>query len=194
MTREQCKAKLVAMGIAEPTEDQITAMLNTISGEVKVEKERADRLSKDAEKVTELQKQLDELNSKGLTEVEKANKATEAALNKVAELEKNIKTMQTQKQLAELGIVGESAEKIFDANGNLDFAVFGQILSDTKAKAAADKEAELAGKAGNPGEGGNGGNGDGEEKTVAETYAESYAKNVAASNKATNDALASYLK
>lgn len=194
MTREQCKAKLVAMGIAEPTEDQITAMLNTISGEVKVEKDRADRLSKDAEKVTELQKQLDELNSKGLTEVEKANKATEAALNKVAELEKNIKTMQTQKQLAELGIVGESAEKIFDANGNLDFAVFGQILSDTKAKAAADKEAELAGKAGNPGEGGNGGNGDGEEKTVAETYAESYAKNVAASNKATNDALASYLK
>lgn len=194
MTREQCKAKLVAMGIAEPTEDQITAMLNTISGEVKVEKERADRLSKDAEKVTELQKQLDELNSKGLTEVEKANKATEAALNKVAELEKNIKTMQTQKQLAELGIVGESAEKIFDANGNLDFAVFGQILSDTKAKAAADKEAELAGKAGNPGEGGNGGNGGGEEKTVAETYAESYAKNVAASNKATNDALASYLK
>ena len=194
MTREQCKAKLVAMGIAEPTEDQITAMLNTISGEVKVEKDRADRLSKDAEKVTELQKQLDELNSKGLTEVEKANKATEAALSKVAELEKNIKTMQTQKQLAELGITGESAEKIFDANGNLDFAVFGQILSDTKAKAAADKEAELAGKAGNPGEGGNGGNGGGDEKTVAETYAESYAKNVAASNKATNDALASYLK
>ena len=66
-------------------------------------------------------------------------------MNKVAELEKNIKTMQTQKQLAELGITGESAEKIFDANGNLDFAVFGQILSDTKAKAAADKEAELAG-------------------------------------------------
>ena len=194
MTREQCKAKLVAMGIAEPTEDQITAMLNTISGEVKVEKDRADRLSKDAEKVTELQKQLDELNSKGLTEVEKANKATEAALSKGAELEKNIKTMQTQKQLAELGIVGESAEKIFDANGNLDFAVFGQILSDTKAKAAADKEAELAGKAGNPGDGGNGGNGDGEEKTVAETYAENYAKSVAASNKATNDALASYLK
>ena len=141
-----------------------------------------------------MQKQLDEINDKGLSEVEKANKATENAMKRVAELEKNIKTMQTQKQLAELGIVGESADKFFDADGNLDFSVLGQILSDTKAKAAADKEAELAGKAGNPGEGGNGGNGGGEEKTVAETYAESYAKNVAASNKATNDALASYLK
>ena len=194
MTREQCKAKLVAMGIAEPTEDQITAMLNTISGEVKVEKDRADRLGKEAEKVSELQKQLDEINNKGLSEVEKANKATEAAMKRVSELEKNINAMQRQKQLAELGITGEQADKFFDADGNLDFSVLGQILSDTKAKAAADKEAELAGKAGNPGEGGNGGNGDGDEKTVAETYAESYAKNVAASNKATNDALASYLK
>lgn len=194
MTREQCKAKLVAMGIAEPTEDQITAMLNTISGEVKVEKDRADRLSKEAEKVSELQKQLDEINMKGLSDVERANRETELANKKIAELEKTVKTMQIQKQLAELNIVGETAEKFFDAEGNVDFAVLGQILSDTKAKAAADKEAELAGKAGNPGEGGNGGNGDGEEKTVAETYAESYAKNVAASNKATNDALASYLK
>lgn len=194
MTRDDAKKALVALGLNDVTEEQITSYLNTLNGAIKSEKDRADRLSKEAEKVSELQKQLDEINDKGLSEVEKANKATENAMKRVAELEKNIKTMQTQKQLAELGIVGESADKFFDADGNLDFSVLGQILSDTKAKAAADKEAELAGKAGNPGEGGNGGNGDGEEKTVAETYAESYAKNVAASNKATNDALASYLK
>lgn len=194
MTREDARKNLSAFGI-EPTDEMITNYLNQVGGAIKTEKDRADRLSKEAEKVSELQKQLDEINNKGLSEVEKANKATEAALAKVSELERNIKTMQTQKQLAELGITGENAVKFFDADGNLDFSVLGQILSDTKAKAAADKEAELAGHAGNPGgSGANGENGDGEEKTVAETYAENYAKSVAASNKATNDALASYLK
>lgn len=193
MTREQAKANLVACGIAEPTDEQITSYLNQLNGAVKVEKDRADRLKAEADKVTALQAQLDELNSKGLSDVEKANKATEAALNKVAELEKNIKTMQTQKQLAELGIVGENAEKLISADGNVDFVILGQILSETKAKAETAKEAELAGKSGNPN--GNGGLGNPEpEKTVAETFAESYAKRVAESTKATNDAMASYLK
>ena len=145
MTRDDAKKTLVALGLNDVTEEQITSYLNTLNGAIKSEKDRADRLSKEAEKVSELQKQLDEINDKGLSEVEKANKATETAMKRVAELEKNIKTMQTQKQLAELGIVGESADKFFDADGNLDFSVLGQILSDTKAKAAADKEAELAG-------------------------------------------------
>ena len=193
MTREQAKANLAACGVENPTEEQITNYLNQVNGAVKNEKDRADRLKTEADKVSALQAQLDELNSKGLTEVEKANKATEAALAKVSELEKNIKTMQTQKQLAELGIVGESAEKFFDSNGNVDFAVLGQILSDTKAKSAAEKETELAGKAGNPN--GNGDSGSsGDEKTVAEKFASDYAKRIAENNKATSDAMASYLK
>lgn len=174
MSRDQAKAALIALGIAEPDENQVTAYLNTINGAVKTEKDRADRLKAEADKVTELQKQLDELNSKGLSDVEKANKATEAALGKVAELEKSIKTMQIQKQLAELGIAGESAEKFFDADGNVDFSVLGQILSDTKSKAAADKEAELAGHAGNPGGNGTGNNGGGEEKSDGETFAQMF--------------------
>ena len=113
------------------------------------------------------------MNSKGLSDVERANKATEDALKKVAELEKNIKTMQTQKQLAELGIVGESADKFFDSEGNVDFSVLGQILSDTKKNAATEKERELAGNAGNPG-GQGGSNGGGEEKSEGAIYAERF--------------------
>lgn len=192
MTREDAKKNLAAFGV-EPTDEMITSYLNQIGGAIKTEKDRADRLSKDAEKVAELQKQLDEINSKGLSDVEKANKATEAAMKKVAELERNIKTMQTQKQLAELGIVGEAADKLFDNEGNVDFAVFGQILSEAKAKSAADKEAELAGNAGNPGAGGSP-NGGADEKTDAEKFAVDYAKRVSENNKATTDALASYLK
>lgn len=191
MTRDQSRQFLESLGIENVTDEMITNHLNQVNNAVKSEKDRADKYRAEAEKVTELQKQLDEINSKGLTDVEKANKATEDALKKVAELEKNIKTMQTQKQLAELGIVGEQADKLFDAEGNVDFSVFGQILSDTKKNAATAKEAELAGKAGNPG----GSNGGGEpEKSAAETYAEGYAKRMTEGGKAQGDAMASYLK
>ncbi len=173
MTREQAKALLVSLGIETPSEEQITNYLNSVNKEIKTEKDRADKFKAEADKVATLQAQLDEINSKGLSDVEKANKATEAALSKVAELEKNIKTMQTQKQLAELGIVGESADKFFDSEGNVDFSVLGQILSDTKKNAATEKERELAGNAGNPG-GQGGSNSGGEEKSEGAIYAERF--------------------
>lgn len=191
MTREQSKQFLESLGIENVTDEMITNHLNQVNNAIKSEKDRAEKYRAEAEKVADLQAQLDEINSKGLSDVEKANKATEAALSKVAELERNIKTMQTQKQLAELGITGETAEKFISADGNIDFSVLGQILSETKANAAAAKEAELAGKAGNPG-GSNGGSEP--EKTADVQYAESYGKRMAESSKATNDALASYLK
>lgn len=193
MTREQAKANLVAFGIAEPTDEQITNYLNQVNGAIKSEKDRADKYKGEADKVAELQKQLEEINNKGLSEVELANKATEQANAKIAELEKSLKAMQVQKELSTLGITGEAAEKFFDESGNVNFTTLGQILSTREADAAAKKEAELAGNAGNPG--GNGGNGGNEpQKTAAEAYAENYAKSVAENSKAANDALASYLK
>lgn len=191
MTREQAKAAMVGLGVAEPNEDQITAFLNQINGAVKSERDRAERYKVEADKVTDLQAQLDELNNKGLSDVEKANKATEAANNRIAELEKSLKTMQTQKELAALGITGEDADKFFNEDGSLNFATLGQILTNKEKNAAAAKEAELAGKANNPG----GSNGGGEpEKSVAETYAEGYAKRMTEGGKAQGDAMASYLK
>ena len=192
MTREQSKQFLSSLGIENVTEEMITNHLNQINNAIKSERDRAEKFRTEAEKVTDLQKQLEEINSQGLTEVEKANKETEKANLRIAELEKSIKTMQTQKQLAELGIVGESADKFFDSEGNVDFSVLGQILSETKKNAATAKEKELAGNAGNPG--GQGGASSTPEKTDAEKFAESYAKRVADSDKATTDALASYLK
>ena len=191
VTREQSKQFLSSLGIENVTEEMITNHLNQVNNAIKSEKDRADKYKAEADRVGELQKQLDELNSKGLSDVEKANKATEAALQKVAELEKNIKTMQTQKQLAELGITGEAAEKLFDAEGNVDFGVFGQILSDTKKNAATAKEKELAGNAGNPG--GQGGAAS-PEKTDDVKFAEGYAKRTVEGTKAQSDAMAAYLK
>lgn len=189
MTREIAKGILVSLGIENPTDEQVTNYLNSVNKEVKSANDKAEKYRSEAEKVTELQKQLDEINSKGLSDVEKANKATEDALKKVAELEKNIKTMQTQKELATLGITGEIADNMFNEDGSLNFATLGQVLTEREKAAATAKEAELAGKAGNPG----GSNGGGEpEKTADVAFAESYGKRTAESNKATADALASY--
>ena len=153
MSREEAKKALIAFGIAEPTDEAITSYLNQLNSAVKSEKDRADKLKGDADKVLELQKQLDEINSKGLSDVEKANKAVETANKQVAELQKQIKTMQNKTKLAEMGITGDNADKFFTESGEIDFAILGQILSDTKANAAAAKEAEIAGKATNPGSG-----------------------------------------
>jgi len=191
MTREDAKKNLIACGVAEPTDEQVTSYLNQVNGAVKSEKDRAEKYKAEADKTADLQKQLDEINNKGLSDVEKANKATEAANNRIAELEKSLRTMQTQKELASLGITGEDADKFFNEDGSLNFTTLGQVLTNREKAAATAKEAELAGKAGNPG----GSNGGGEpEKSVAETYAEGYAKRMTEGGKAQGDAMASYLK
>lgn len=156
MTREEAKKSLIAFGVAEPTDEQITNYLNQLNSVVKSEKDRADKLKADADRVIELQAQLDEINSKGLSDVEKANKAVETANKQVLELQKKIKTMENKSKLAEMGITGENADKFFTESGEIDFGVLGKILSDTKANAAAAKEAEIAGKATNPGSAGTG--------------------------------------
>lgn len=192
MTREQAKANLVACGIEEPTDDQITNYLNQVNSAVKSEKDRADKYKTEADKAAALQKKLEDLNNQGLSEVEKANKATETANARIAELEKSLKNMTIQNKLSALGITGEDAIKFFDENGELNFDILGQILSTREKNAAAAKEAELAGNAGNPG--GNGRNGENsDEKTEAERFATNYAKNTAENNKVANDAMASYL-
>lgn len=159
MTREQAKTNLINLGIAEPTEEQITSYLNTVNGEAKKEKDRADKYKLDADKATELQKKLDEIANQNLSEVEKANKATEDAMAQVAALQKRIDRAEQLKSLAEKGITGEQAEKLISEDGKLNYEILGQIISDREAAAKAAKEQEIANNQGNPG-GGQAGGGD----------------------------------
>lgn len=153
MTREQAKKNLIVFGIEEPSEEQVTNYLNQIGAETKKEKDRADGYKANADKAAELQAELDRINEQNLSDIEKANKATETANNRVAELEKQVKSMQTKASLAELGIIGEQAEKLINSDGAVDFAVLGQIISDRETKAAAKKEEDLLDKTHNPGGG-----------------------------------------
>lgn len=188
MTREQCKQFIAqTFGIEEPTDEMITSYLNNVNGAIKTEKDKADKLKADADLAKELQAQLDAINEKSLTDVEKANKETEKANLQIAELQKQVKQMETMNKLANLGIVGEQATKLFSSEGAIDFDVLGQIISDREAQASSLKEKEILAKTPNP-QGGH----TGKEKSEAEVFAESIGKTMAGINKASNDILAQY--
>ena len=189
MTRENAKANLIAIGIAEPTDEQITNYLNQIGGETKREKDLAGKYKGDALKVKELQEQLEELANKNLSEVDLAKKETEKATTRVADLEKQIAIMQRKNALAEKGIVGEQADKLFREDGSFDFDVFGQILSERVESAKSQKEKELLEKTPNP----KGSNKGTPEMTEVEQMASAVGKEIATSNQATADILKNYI-
>lgn len=188
MTRTQASDFLKTLGIEEPTDEQITNYLNSVNGAVKSEKDRADKLKADASLVDDLKAQLEALNNQNLTDVEKANKETEKANAQIADLQKQIKAMQTKTKLAELGITGDIADSFFGEDGSLNFDVLGQVISDREKQAYSLKEKEILAKTPNP---------DGakkqDEKTEAENIALSLGKQMANSNSETEGILSQYI-
>ena len=178
MTRQEAKANLVGLGIAEPTDEAITNYLNQVNGETQKEKARADQYKADAAKVKELTEKVAELESANLTDIEKANKAAEDAKAAYEELQKkfelNEKRAEALKHLSGMGITGDEADGLIDENGVIsDYEALGKILSEREKAAATKKEQEIANKSTNP-NGGEGGEGD--TRTEAEKLASGFMK------------------
>lgn len=72
MTREQAKQVLIGFGIEEPSEEQVSKYLDSVTGEVKKEKDKNASLKEKADKAEALQKELDELKQQNMTDAEKA--------------------------------------------------------------------------------------------------------------------------
>lgn len=89
VTREQATEQLKAVGVENPTDEQITTYLNNVNAEAIKEKSKADKYKEDADKAKELQKQLDDLQSQNLTDVEKAQQENEKLQKQIAELTSN---------------------------------------------------------------------------------------------------------
>lgn len=151
MTREQAKQKLISFGVAEPTDEQISDLLNSINTETKKEKERADSYKEKAEKADELQSQINEMNNQNLSEAEKAAKALEAAQNKIAELEKrDVVRTQRANAMEKFGITAEQASKVVTDDGATDYEVLGQIFAESKKTAVAEYEKQKLADTPNP--------------------------------------------
>ena len=181
MTREQ-----ILKLFPDATDDQITNLLNQSNGELAKEKEKTKAYKADAEKAADLQKKIDELEAGNLSEIEKANKALEAANKTIADMQKsNAIRDQRESAMTNFKITAEQAKTIVKDDGSLDYAELGKIMSEKETAAAQAKEQEIAKNQDIPG-GGAGGDKD-KEKTADVKNAETINfGNAAASKEAQN--------
>lgn len=194
MTREQAKQVLIGMGIEEPSDEQVSKYLDSVTGEVKKEKDKNTSLKEKADKAEALQKELDELKQQNMTDAEKAEleRQKEKAANekRISDLETALANSQKEALtgkitsiFASAGMKGDAytgAIKAFsvlpaaDALNEAQSFVDG-ISTENKtaletAKAAWEKE--VLKNTPNPGGGTKGGKK--EEKSKAEEYFEKY--------------------
>ena len=137
MTRDEAKQFLIDSGVAEPTDDAVSNLLNTIHASVKSAEDRANKYKEDSLRAKDLAKELDEIKSANLTDLEKANKATEDAMAEVETLKKTVKAMELSKSLAEIGIVGDDASQLINEDGSLNTVKLGEIISSREKSAVA---------------------------------------------------------
>lgn len=184
MTRED-----VIKLFPDATDAQVTNLLNQSNSELAKEKAKADKYKADAQKSTDLQKQLDDLQAGNLTELEKANKALETANQQIADLQKNnaIRDLR-EKAMTDFKVTAEQAKAIIKEDGSFDTAELGKIMSEKETAAAQAKEQEIAKNQDIPGGGSNKGGAD--NKTNAEKIAESLISNAPKNN----DVLSHYIQ
>lgn len=138
MTRDEIKVIF-----PDASDEQITKILNKSNAEVANEKGKLQKLQAKADSADALQKQLDDINAQGQTELEKAN-------NRIAQLEKQNAKMLQREALANVGITGEDADNLIKEDGTLDYATLDKVIKEREAKAATAKEQEIANNSTNP--------------------------------------------
>jgi DNA repair ATPase RecN len=207
MTREQAKQVLIGMGIEEPSDEQVTKYLDSVTGEVKKEKDKNTSLKEKADKAEALQKELDELKQQNMTDAEKAEleRQKEKAANekRISDLESALATSQREALtgkitsiFANAGMQGDAyagAIKAF-SNMNKEDALkeaqtfvdgISEVNKTTLDTAKAAWEKEILENTPNPG----GGAGDSNEtkKSDASEYAKAYSARMNQEAKAADD-------
>lgn len=151
MTREE----LIAMGVSDENADKIMA---DYGSSIQKANAKANEYKAKAVTADELQKKLDELEAGQLTEVEKANKALEAANEQIAKLKKdNAIRDQREAAMTNFKITAEQAKTVVKDDGSLDYESLGKIMSEKETAAAQAKEQEIAKNQDVPGGGSAGG-------------------------------------
>ena len=183
MTRADAKQNLVALGIEEPTEAQVTNYLNQFHNnepqpqpqptpEPQTQPSPTPTEPDDSDEITTLKEQLANLQSENI--------------------QKDIKAY-----AAEKGLVGEQAAKILAGfQDNLELAKaaidsMSEIITERETAAAESKEKEIADNSMNPG--GGSADGGGKEKSEAEKVAETIGKDLAGINETAKATVESYM-
>ena len=207
MTREQAKQVLIGMGIEEPSDEQVSKYLDSVTGEVKKEKDKNALLQEKVNKAADLEKELEELKQQNMTDAEKAEleRQKEKAANekRISDLESALATSQREALtgkitsiFANAGMQGDAyagAIKAF-SNMNKEDALkeaqtfvdgISEVNKTTLDTAKAAWEKEILENTPNPG----GGAGDSNEtkKSDASEYAKAYSARMNQEAKAADD-------
>lgn len=130
MTRAEAKQKLIDLGVKEPTEEQISSLLDSVTAETKAEKARADKYKADADKTKELEEKVAELENQNLTDAEKQQKENEALQKQIKDLTENNLKIEAKAILAKAGMDDESIEALLPS-------MIADTLENTQARANA---------------------------------------------------------
>ena len=199
MTRAEAKNFLIKLGVAEPTDEQITNYLDSVDAETKKEKDKAERLKDKAAKADELQKELDGIKKEGLSDLEKAQSDNAELQNQIAELRASNFKSEAKAILGKAGLEDADIEallpgmvagldKIEDVQTRTKAYV--DTLNKVRENAVKQKEKEELDDTGTPG--GKGGNGEEENKTEAAKYAESLIKSNGTESKNSDSIIGNY--
>lgn len=130
VTREQATEQLKAVGVENPTDEQISTYLNNVNAEAIKEKSKADSYKAKADKADELEQQLSDLQSQNLTDAEKQQKENEKLQQQIKDLtESNFRT-EAKAILAKAGIADEDMEALLPG-------MIADTLENTQARANA---------------------------------------------------------
>lgn len=196
MTREQAKQVLIGMGIEEPSDEQVSKYLDSVTGEVKKEKDKNASLQEKANKAADLEKELEELKQQNMTDAEKAEleRQKEKAANekRISDLESALATSQREALtgkitsiFANAGMQGDAYAGAIKAFSNMnaedalkEAQTFVDGISEVNkttldtAKAAWEKEA----LENTPNPGGGAGDSNETKKSDASEYAKAYSE------------------
>ena len=125
----------------DATDEQISGILNAHHKEMDAEKEKTKDAKDSVAKVAELQAQIEELNNKDLTEIDKIQKQLDKVQDEYDKAQKTIKNMELKTSLLDQGVSGEDADKLIEAMSaeKFDASVIGTMIAN--AISAHDKEA-----------------------------------------------------
>lgn len=164
MTREEAKQNLIALGIAEPTDEQVTGYLNQFHNQPKPNPTPAPTPTPTPAPAPTPQPNPNPEPTPG------SGEDIEALRNQIAELQRENVQKDIRAYAAEKGLTGEQAEKVLagfkddleSAKAAIDS--MSEIISARETSAAQAKEKEILDKSTNPGGGSNGSGGGGDDK------------------------------
>jgi len=201
MTRAEAKKLLIEIGISEPSDEQITGLINPVKAEIDTERAKSEKYKTDADKVADLEKELEILKTQGLSDVEKAMKQAEKIQKEAEDAKLDFTRKSTKVEVEKLliggGLKTEDYESFIDGIISDDLersTALANKLVETIAKqkegAASQKEQELMNKTKTPdGKGGS----DGEEKSGAEKLALEISDSKSEVTKQSNEIVKNYV-